>query len=338
MKEVIECAYCDGTAQLHKEERELKYRKEDFKVVQHFYKCEQCDEEFTNNEVDALTLVQAHNQYREKHSIPFPHEIINLKNKYGLTASKMGEILGLGQNSFTKYEKGEMPISSMGKLLKMAANPDIFLTLIEDSKETFKPKAYEELKARVELLAKKENEQSPYYCDLDRFDTPSAYNGFRTTSAEKLSNVVIAFLIECDSLYNDKLKLNKLLFYLDFCHYRYYGYSITGTSYRAIKYGPVPSNYDNIYTYLENEKVIISKFIKDEKGGAREVFETNSSLDEVIFNEEELSSLKYVISKFKDTPTWDIVDLSHEEDAWKDLNRDKELISYQDYAFGLKTI
>ena len=338
MKEVIECAYCDSVAKLHKEAKELIYRKEKFNVIQHFYKCEQCEEEFTNNEVDALTLAQAHNQYRERHSIPFPHEISELKNKYGLSAAKIGEVLGLGSNSFTNYEKGEMPTNAIGKLLKTAANPDIFLVWLEDSKAIFKQKVYEDLISKIELLAKKENELNPYYCDLDKYDSPSVYNGFRTTSTEKLSNVIVAFIKECDSSYNDKLKLNKLLFYLDFSHYRSYGYSITGTSYRAIQYGPVPSKYDNIYSFLENENVITPKFIRDEKNAAREVFETSCNFDEALFDEQELATLKDIIEKFKSTPTWDIVDLSHEENAWKDLNRNKELISYQDYAFNLKTV
>jgi len=44
---------------------------------------------------------------------------------------------------------------------------------------------------------------------------------------------------------------NEQLFVADFTHYyKNYGATITGLSYRAIKYGPVPANYDNIYLCL----------------------------------------------------------------------------------------
>jgi len=33
--------------------------------------------------------------------------------------------------------------------------------------------------------------------------------------------------------------------------------------------------------------------------------------------------------------TWEIVDLSHKEKAWKELEDKKKLIGYQDYAFEL---
>ena len=79
MKKVIECPYCDGNAILHKETKELNYRKEVFKILAHYYKCEKCAEEFTTTESDTISLMQAHNQYREKYSIPFPEEIAKLR-------------------------------------------------------------------------------------------------------------------------------------------------------------------------------------------------------------------------------------------------------------------
>src|SRR3569833_2128964 len=109
MKTRVDCPYCDGTAELQKQPGEITYRKEIFKVVEHFYKCEKCGEEFTTTETDTITLTQAHNQYREKYNIPFPEEIVAIKEMYQLSATKMGEVLSLGANSYSNYEKGEMP-------------------------------------------------------------------------------------------------------------------------------------------------------------------------------------------------------------------------------------
>jgi YgiT-type zinc finger domain-containing protein len=64
MRQKLECPYCDGMANLQKEARELTYRKGPFQIIAHFYKCEKCGEEFTTTETDAISLVQAHNQYR----------------------------------------------------------------------------------------------------------------------------------------------------------------------------------------------------------------------------------------------------------------------------------
>ena len=65
MKKKLECPYCDGIANLQKEASELRYRKDVFKIVAHFYKCENCEEEFTTTEADDVSLNQARDQYRE---------------------------------------------------------------------------------------------------------------------------------------------------------------------------------------------------------------------------------------------------------------------------------
>src|SRR5688500_10288940 len=104
MKKKIECPYCDGRANLHKDVKEINYRKDVFKIVAHFYKCEKCQEEFTTTEADTISLTQVHNQYREKNNIPFPDEIAAIRQKYELSASKMSEVLGLGANGYSNYE------------------------------------------------------------------------------------------------------------------------------------------------------------------------------------------------------------------------------------------
>ncbi len=42
------------------------------------------------------------------------------------------------------------------------------------------------------------------------------------------------------------------MFYADFCHFRQYGVSISGLTYRAIQYGPVPEHFDTIYDNIED--------------------------------------------------------------------------------------
>lgn len=49
-------------------------------------------------------------------------------------------------------------------------------------------------------------------------------------------------------------KMNKLLFYTDFLSYRERGIAMTGLSYRAISYGPVPENWDRAYSQFDEIK------------------------------------------------------------------------------------
>jgi len=42
--------------------------------------------------------------------------------------------------------------------------------------------------------------------------------------------------------------------------------------------------------------------------------------------------------RFAESSSWDLVELSHKEDGWKALKERKEIISYQEYAFGLRGV
>ena len=338
MKKKIECPYCDGSANLHKEAKELTYRKDVFKIIAHFYKCEKCDEEFTISETDDLGLLQAHNQYREKNNIPFSEEIAAIRQKYDLPASKMSDVLGLGANGYSNYENGEIPTPAYGNLISAASEPQTFLNLLDKAKEHFSQNAFKKVRERVTYLINTTDQSKDICSTLNVYNEPNNYTGFRKPVVTKIANLVTYYIQHSKPDFNDKLKINKQLFFTDFTHYKNHGTSISGLSYRALKYGPVPANYDNIYAYLENEQLISSQFLKLPNGGAREVFVSEANFDTNLFTEEEKDTINTISEKFADISTWDIVDLSHEEKAWKELEANKELIGYQDYAFELKAV
>jgi hypothetical protein len=128
-------------------------------------------------------------------------------------------------------------------------------------------------------------------------------------------------------------KMNKLLFYSDFLNFKRTGYSISGMAYQAIQRGPVPFRYDGLYgnvsDVVERKDVFFPNDVSGEQLVAKSKF--NSSL----FSKEELITLDMVAGRFRNTPTKDIVLISHTETAWIDNEKTENKISYQ-YAFELK--
>lgn len=330
----MECPYCDGKAAIKIELKKLEYRKETFCVNHYFYKCEKCENEFTTREIDEKTLTQLYALYRAKNSIPFVEEIIAMRQKYDLPAAKMNEILNMGANSYANFEKGDMPSPAFGSLLLIANNPVEFKKMIARKMEIFSSISFKKLNERIDLLIQQQNESSLVRIDL--LDMPCSSNGFKTTNFKKIGNLVCLFLNSCKSEFNDRLKLNKLLFYTDFLNFKEHCSSITGLSYRAVQFGPIPSFYLNLYTYLENEHYIESSWKKNENGGGVEIFKTDDGLSKTLFSDKELQVINFVIEKFKDTPSWDLVTLSHKEEGWKECYPNKDIIDYQRYAINLK--
>jgi putative zinc finger/helix-turn-helix YgiT family protein len=336
MKQVIECAYCDGSAQLQKVSRDLDYRKDTFKVVEHFYRCEKCNEEFTTTETDTITMKQAHNQYRERYGIPFQEEIIAIREKYDIPASKMSEVLGLGINGYGNYEKGEVPSIAMGNLIGMIDDEIVFRDMLRKGEKHFSPNSYKSAMKRVNFLIDQKNNHKPFYSKLNQYYEARSLTGYRKPNKDRIASVLVTFLNQCDIEFNDMIKLNKLLFYTDFLNYKLFGQSITGLTYRAVKYGPVPTDYRNIYTYFSNEEIIESSWLKETNGSAKEVFRPLAECDAGLFNSHEKIVIEFVIQLFKNTSSWDLVDISHKEQAWIDLHAEKEVIDYQHYAFSLR--
>ena len=107
----------------------IDFRKERFNILFHYYEDEGSDEVFTDEELDTLNLNQAYNQYREKYRIPFPDAIRSIREKYGLSAAKMSEVLGFGTNIYRQYEAGEVPSISNARLIDNIENGRLTMPL-----------------------------------------------------------------------------------------------------------------------------------------------------------------------------------------------------------------
>jgi putative zinc finger/helix-turn-helix YgiT family protein len=334
-----ECDFCSGVAELQIKKTTHTFRGEEFSVNENFYKCTKCGAEFTLSDLDNLNINQVYNQYREKHKLPFPEEIKMIREQYQLSATKMSAVLGFGVNGYRNYENGEIPTLPHGKLITLAKSPSIFKGLFENNGREFKTKEIEELdKIITSLIEKREHwvifnsNQNINFVNNE----PNEFTGFKKPNIDKIKNILLYFLKHITKEYSDKWKLNKLFFYTDFLHFKTHGYSITGIEYRAITYGPVPSNYDFLYNNLEHiENVIKSSIIKASDNRVVQLFEPVSSCNDETFNEKELKSISEIVTKFKDIPSWDLVELSHNEKGWQELEGSKEIISYQSYAFDL---
>ncbi len=321
---------------------DLTFRKELFNVTYPSFYCTDSKQYFTTTEFDTVKMRQVYNQYRDKYNLPFPEEIKEIRAKYGLSATKMSEILGFGVNSYRNYENGEVPNQSNANLIQLANDPIQFKSLVRlsnafkessDDKNDFTIEGHRLLDKIDRLIEKKKKIRFSL-----RFENyllgnklPDNYSGYVKPNIEKLTEMVVYF---AQNMQPYVTQLNKLLFYCDFLHYKSEAVSISGTRYRAINMGPVPNNYDSIFDYIKNTEAI--KIIKTEfDRGYSQEFIGNKDFDSEKFTDKELEILDRVYQEFKSKSTTEIIEKSHLEDAWKDnFENGKSLIDYK-YAFNL---
>lgn len=327
--------FTGGEATLQKEIRTMDFRKEKFQIQFQYYLCKDSGEQFTDDQLDEVNTNQVFNKYREKYGIPFPDEIMEIREQYGLPASKMSEILGLGVNVYRNYEAGEVPSVSNGRLIQMVKDPKEFRRLIDYSKNEFTLEELEKINKKINHALDKlaDSEAAFEMFVMLGPKRPTLFNGYKVPNIEKINNMILFFAEKVNPF---KTKLNKLLFYADFLHFKMTYFSISGLTYQAIQKGPVPKNYDWIFDNTM-EKRMVSVQLEDfgDYMGERFVKTGEAIFDEELFTECELKAMTAVAIAFKKDTVNQIVNKSHEEDAWKENINSFGTISY-DYGFDLR--
>jgi len=154
-----------------------------------------------------------------------------------------------------------------------------------------------------------------------------------TTIDEKLIQSILWFAHNTRSL--GKIKLFKLLYLLDFEHFRQTGRSVTGEEYRAWKMGPVPSGLVQEWDEMRGE---LAQSIRIEP---ERVF--NHFREKVIplkpfcparFALSELALLKQIAAQHQDTQSGRMIDVTHVENGawfktWQDGKGQYAVIDYK---------
>jgi len=320
---------------LMKENRKLTFRKEEFEVVYHYYKCEDSGETFTSEQLDDLNLNQLYNQYRVKFNLPFPDKIKSIREKYDIPVYKMSEVLGFGANSYRNYEGGEVPSQSNARLIQLADDPHEFKKLLTLS-NAYTGSAKEKILHKVDMIIREQN-QLKCKQEIENYligqKVVNSNTGYRLPDLAKFAEMVVFFT---ERLQPWKTKMNKLLFYTDFGMFRNSIYSISGIQYQAISMGPVPYNFHSIFEYLASNDDVDVYFTTFADGNVGEQFmpNPNRKFNPKLFNEMELRQLEEVAERFKKTSTMEIIEISHREKAWIDNEKGRKIIDYK-YSFDL---
>lgn len=312
---------------LVKERRTFSFRKEDFEIWHHYYRCEDSEEAFEDEQCLQLNLIQVHNLYREKYNLPFTEEIIALREQYDLNASKMAAVLGFGANVWRAYESGEIPNVSNGRLIQLVKDPEEFHKVLKISGVLSESEMKKAERTIEKLLAERAALQKH---DAQGFffghSSPNRFTGYKTPNLAKFHQMV-RYFVEQDSPW--KVKLNKLLFYADFLHFRRTGFGISGAQYIAIQMGPVPKYFDGLFGEALSQGILDLEIMHFDNGGTGELFRPGPQpFSKAIFTPAEQETLEQVAQRFRKINTKEIIELSHQEKGWLERVDGKRGVEY----------
>lgn len=323
MKDI--CPGCEKETDLEliRTKETIKVHGEPIEVDVEYYKCSSCGEKFDDPVSEQDPLDKAYKEYRSRHGMVQPEEIKAFRKRYGLTQQELRTLLGWGGATLSRYENGALQDDSHEKILRLIMDPGNLQKIIERTPQALSDE--KRIRLIKELQAEEEEAFSFERIYEERFGNYEVdeYSGYRKLDLAKLFNVILFFCKEGVL----KTKLNKLLFYADFKHFKDYSVSITGARYARVPFGPAPDKFAHYFATLTDynqiyvEEVVFSEEIVGEK------FITDIKFDLSLFSDSELKIMLMVKEFFANYNAKQITDFSHEEKGFRETLNGK-LISY----------
>ena len=203
--------------------------------------------------------------------------------------------------------------------------------MVESSKNEMSQAEYEKIANKVKsIIADSDSYKLEQYEIKRIFSTlRSKENGYAQLSLDRLKNVMLYILERCNDVWCTKM--NKLLFYVDFLSYRDSGMAITGLSYRAVDFGPVPERWEKVYSEFPE----VHQEFRQAGDFEGSVLIATQNADVSLFTDFELQVMDKVCSLLGKKSSRELSRISHEEKAWKEYCNNHEKIPFNE-AFSIR--
>lgn len=150
---------------------------------------------------------------------------------------------------------------------------------------------------------------------------------------EKLKELILYLSLKSEGdQHFGATKLNKLLFYSDFLAYRQLGSSITGETYRALPFGPVPNKIERFLSRLVRDGVLAMRE-EDFYDKAQKRPIALQQPDVTVFSSKEIALVDSILERFRLANATQISAASHQFLGWE-LAEQGERIPYSVALLG----
>ena len=272
----------------------LTVRGEEIGVEISGFSCPGCGQRYTADMEPWDVADAVYRVYRMRHGMVQPEDIRAFRLRMDMTQDDLAMLLGCSRITISRYENGALQEASHDNLLRTAMDPGSFRKMLGSS-------SIPETRQR-ELLTRFREEGVSAQASLEALlgsSSPSEFTGFIRPDAGKLVAAVLYFCRNGIS----RTKLNKLLFYADFLHYKEFGVSITGAKYAHLPYGPCLDEYQHILAMLiEGRKALGVEEIESSgrEGEMIELLKSQVAPDLGVFSPSEMQVIGAVAHQLED--------------------------------------
>ena len=326
------CPNCEEytEATLGEEKEVYNVRGEPIEIEAEIVTCQECGEKILDEDRDSRNLEKAYSLYREKHNLLSPDEIRLIREKYGLSQRALSRLLDWGEITVHRYENGAIQDNVHNNFLRFVEDPQNMRKLFEANRNKLPSYTAARFEKRMANLLQEDIEQA-FQVSFERLVSHQHVDltsGFKEYDLEKFKNMIVYLVKRLDGVLS--VKLNKLLWYCDFLHFKETSVSITGSQYVHYPLGPVPNNYERIIGIMQPELLGKNEFLFQTKDGIvpGEEFTALVEPDESLFSEKEIQVMNFIADTFRNFSSTEIKNKSHQETAYL-KSKDRDIISYE---------
>ena len=316
----MDCPLCDKTHEIEERKRLATITLKGDKVTyeERFYFCANAYEDENEFETGSMTnanLLNARNAYRVKHGLLTSDEIVAIRESYGLSQVDLARLLGWGEATISRYESKAIQDEAYDTMLRFIKdNPLKALEFLKKNAAKFtelkRSEVREKIIEKLDSYGKEYLTRQALEGEYAGFEKPSDSNGFVTLNISKIEAAISYIAKHISNLF--KVKLMKMLWYVDALSYKTSGYAMTGMVYRHNDMGALPIGH---YSLMNLENLNVHEEESYNYDSMMHIY-TTDGMDYSVLSAEDIKILDIVIRKFKSYKAKEIVDYMHEEKAY----------------------
>lgn len=249
--------------------------------------------------------------YKKQNNLLTNFEIKKIRQKYDLTQKEYALVIGVGEVTVHRFEKGAIQTEAVDSIMKLSNDPDNMAFLLLQNRKNIGESLYDSLLKRIkELQVLKRHalvDISKFDLDVLEFEEASAIdvakniiNIYNTKVDELASNYEIV------PEYITNLKLQKLLYFVQAICLMVFDKKAFPEKILAWSYGPVVNEVYQQYKQNHASKINSESNVKNISSGLYKIVEE-------------------VINSYGLFEANKLIDLTHEEEPWINTEINKEI-------------
>lgn len=318
----MDCPICDKIHDVEERKRmsTATIKGEEVEYLEKYFYCENGEDgecEFETASLMNANLQAAKNAYRKKHHLLTSDEIVSLRETYDLSQVELARLMGWGEATISRYESKSIQDESYDVMLCMVRDsPFVAIELLDKHHDKFCEARLKAIKncmiKNLDVYGKEYLSRQTFESNYVEYQEPSVFNGFVTLNIDKIEECISYIAKNTKYLY--KVKLMKMLWYVDALSMKQFNKAITGLVYTHQKMGALPVGHSSLVLL---DRLNVQEEIDEVHDSTMLHFYPVENMSYSHLTSQDKDVLDQVIAKFKEYKARDIIAYMHEETAYK---------------------